>query len=485
MTLAPINALKFERQTSGDYFSVPRFHLSDIIQSYFFRHSSYKAGAFIRRLKLMLCGLAVAISCSTSYGAPGDEPQASEETVASEEASKDSAGTAENSSDGSPEKEPADDKTVISSLSEEQYQADPFQLLRQLPDLDKTRSLGVLNHLKLYQREEELVELNDGDDSFYALFLQQRTAAPQGAILIIHDQQQHGHWPHIIAPLREYLPDYGWVTLTIELPAPPAEFSLARSKKDMQKETMDTTEGDGEASSEAEKGNDGDSADGQQTPAQDDQATAENQTPQEDQETQQDEGTEAELTGSEPALPRLDKLPELEKKPDEKMAEAAAPEEKTPIELYQEKVYARLSQALGYLNSRGQYNLAIAGLGQGAQWVNLYLPEHFSKFEEGFNGKGFVLINIDGKASPLLAQPFYQSMLDIETPFLNIITGTKKGDLFHAKRNRGHMKNKKRMKFQQVILGNEFSYQNSESQVNRRIRGWLKTNAGGTELPIN
>ena len=55
------------------------------------------------------------------------------------------------------------------------------------------------------------------------MFLAEATGNPQGGVLILHDNQQHGHWPDIVAPLREYLPQHGWSTLSIELPDTPAE----------------------------------------------------------------------------------------------------------------------------------------------------------------------------------------------------------------------------------------------------------------------
>ena len=43
-------------------------------------------------------------------------------------------------------------------------------------------------------------------------------ADKQGAILLLHDKEQHADWPQVIRPLRTTLPKYGWFTLAVNLP---------------------------------------------------------------------------------------------------------------------------------------------------------------------------------------------------------------------------------------------------------------------------
>lgn len=65
---------------------------------------------------------------------------------------------------------------------------------------------------------EEVVILGEGDNAFLGLSLQQRTANPQGAVLILHDQGHNPDWPVLLQQTRHYLPDVGWNTLSIALP---------------------------------------------------------------------------------------------------------------------------------------------------------------------------------------------------------------------------------------------------------------------------
>lgn len=92
---------------------------------------------------------------------------------------------------------------------------------RVLPNLFKQREQDIERYLTSVQREDELVNLSSGSGSFTGFLLPERTGKPQGGVLILPDNGQHGHWPRIVAPLRDYLPDYGWQTLTISLPDVP------------------------------------------------------------------------------------------------------------------------------------------------------------------------------------------------------------------------------------------------------------------------
>ena len=43
-------------------------------------------------------------------------------------------------------------------------------------------------------------------------------AETHGAILLLHDKEQHADWPQIIRPVRMGLPKWGWFTLSVNLP---------------------------------------------------------------------------------------------------------------------------------------------------------------------------------------------------------------------------------------------------------------------------
>lgn len=58
---------------------------------------------------------------------------------------------------------------------------------------------------------------------FLAIFTEDQTGAPKGGAIILHGIGVHPNWADVIYPLRTELPDYGWATLSIQLPILPNE----------------------------------------------------------------------------------------------------------------------------------------------------------------------------------------------------------------------------------------------------------------------
>lgn len=119
---------------------------------------------------------------------------------------------------------------------------------RVLPNLFKQREQDLKRYLISVQREDELVNLTSNEETFSGYLLPERTNKPQGGVLILPDNGQHGHWPRVVGPLRDYLPDYGWQTLTISLPDVP-QSRLQRSEYliPTEEKTDQNNEGDNNA----------------------------------------------------------------------------------------------------------------------------------------------------------------------------------------------------------------------------------------------
>ncbi|GGX43424.1 DUF3530 family protein [Saccharospirillum salsuginis] len=73
-------------------------------------------------------------------------------------------------------------------------------------------------HYRNALRGDQVVQLGTEADPFLGLRLQQRTATPQGGVLILHDQGHNPNWPVRVQQTRHFLPDKGWNTLSIALP---------------------------------------------------------------------------------------------------------------------------------------------------------------------------------------------------------------------------------------------------------------------------
>lgn len=64
----------------------------------------------------------------------------------------------------------------------------------------------------------QILELETNGEPFLTLHREANTAETQGCVLLLHSDNQHPNWPDAIAPLRNALPQYGWCTLSIEVP---------------------------------------------------------------------------------------------------------------------------------------------------------------------------------------------------------------------------------------------------------------------------
>ena len=66
----------------------------------------------------------------------------------------------------------------------------------------------------------DAVDLDVGGTKVLALYRPQTRGTAAGGVVLLHDVGAHADWPALIGPLRRALPQYGWSTLSVELPAP-------------------------------------------------------------------------------------------------------------------------------------------------------------------------------------------------------------------------------------------------------------------------
>ena len=64
----------------------------------------------------------------------------------------------------------------------------------------------------------EPITLKAGDTEFLGIYTEQTAARAQGAVILLHGMGVHPDWPDVIQPLRIALPEYGWSTLSIQMP---------------------------------------------------------------------------------------------------------------------------------------------------------------------------------------------------------------------------------------------------------------------------
>ena len=315
--------------------------------------------------------------------------------------------------------------------------------LRVRPYPDAERHQSLIEYLQQHQRQQEVMTLVAGEASFYGLFLRERSGNPQGGILILHDLEQHGHWPTLVAPLREGLTEHGWTTLAIELPTAPEQPLPARSNSAV------TTPPPASTSTPATNT---DPNENDTTEAQPSEAT--NLVP--------TTGT-TDTTGTTPATPAIQN--------------AIASDDKAIVNQYDQDIQARIEAGLSFLNSRGQLNLAIIAVGDSAIWAAKHIQ---SRQRDNDNARGIALLMINAREFPGSPLRLTQVLETLDVPILDLITGDSTQSDWQINDRKGAMKRKHLMGYQQI---QQSSASIRDTSINRRIRGWLKSNAAGTELP--
>ena len=348
--------------------------------------------------------------------------------------------------------------------------------LRVTPDLPHNREQSVIRHLQQHQRPHEAVEMVAGETAFTGLLLRNRSRNPQGGVLILHDQGQHSHWPDSAGPLREYLPDYGWTTLSIALPDAPPPTLPPRSEPDSTASKPATMADQAEADAATE-------------PASSNNAVPPQASPRVNETTDSNglalsgpnnvvSGNDNNLSDNEPALPRLTGLPPLPETSRVEQADMPAP---SAADRYREQMLQRISAGVRQLQSLGQMNLVIVAHGHSAAWAIAWLQQQQPAAARG-EEQGYALVLIDALENSYAPLRLQDALSGLQLPLLDLLTPYNRNSEFINRERAGRMHSQQREAYQQIripALSLRADYANT---VMRRVRGWLKTNAAGREL---
>lgn len=91
-------------------------------------------------------------------------------------------------------------------------------------DLDKEKRWADQIVDSLLVGEAEWLEV-DGQ-KFLGIYTEDLSGKPKGGVIILHGIGAHPNWADVIYPLRTELPNYGWATLSIQMPILPNEAEL-------------------------------------------------------------------------------------------------------------------------------------------------------------------------------------------------------------------------------------------------------------------
>ena len=372
----------------------------------------------------------------------------------------------------------ADDENPEADSTEQPAAALP----RVLPDINNNRHQGVIGFLGLNGRDGEQIRLIADDREFYGLFMQEESGSPQGGILILHDDGQHSHWPETVAPLREKLPLFGWATFAVALPDTPLRTRLPRPVYDAPP-TEDEEAADEDAGDSAQDTADTTAPDPAPDPAADpatEEPDSNGLTAEEEAAANADDSNSAE-----PALPRLQALPPLpepEPQPDSTDEQPAV----NTAESYRDTVRERVRQSVQYLNQRGQLNVVIIACGASAGWAvdfMLQRPRTIQTDDGEDTDRGYTLVMIDAKENAYDQVPLVQKLGELEIPVLDLISEDSGVPARTVQQRAGHMRHLQREDYQQIRVPSFAEQYDDNNIILRRVRGWLRTNAAGNELP--
>ncbi len=343
-----------------------------------------------------------------------------------------------------------DTSSTEEASAEPEEKKKPVRLSGKIPrQRNPSDEQGSMKLLADYLPKDAPIWLETDDGPFLALWQEDRSGFPKGALLIIHAEGEHPAWPNTTKPLHDTLPDYGWATLAVSLPPPDKPEQPKRTLPvKVKRMVVNKEEGANEESSD-------------------------------DSEPQEAAAEEPTTTESEPTT-TASALPMQQDKQDSMRASKMSAEDIT------EK---RLESALRFLHDQGQFNLIILGNGSGAIRAHDFVekitpkidnPRLKAKVERPV--RAMILVNGRNQL-PSMADNYEGWFSDPEIPILDIFVPTGYRNKEDAAYRKILAKRKKVTVYKQVRL-TSFNAGKSwkENVLSRRVRSFLDTNAVGIEV---
>jgi len=78
----------------------------------------------------------------------------------------------------------------------------------------------VVARLKANSAAAEQVELDVAGKKVLALLRKETRGRTEGGLILLHDAGAHADWEHVVGVLRRELTEFGWTTLSLQLPVP-------------------------------------------------------------------------------------------------------------------------------------------------------------------------------------------------------------------------------------------------------------------------
>ena len=80
------------------------------------------------------------------------------------------------------------------------------------------REQQIAEKLTLTADADEIISLKVSGGRFIGLYKRARSSEARGVVILVHGMGAHPDWPDVISPLRTRLTEFGWSTLSIQMP---------------------------------------------------------------------------------------------------------------------------------------------------------------------------------------------------------------------------------------------------------------------------
>ena len=318
---------------------------------------------------------------------------------------------------------------------------------------------------------EQTVSLKTSAGDFVGIWQEDTSGNPVGALLMLHDASQMPDWPAQLQPLRQYLSQHGWATLSISLPEPvpralpprpePVKLPAPAPAEGAEAKNPDGTPAEASKQPEAKEKEPKDPA---EKPADKDGQPPESKVVYNDANGKMGDGN---LPPAQPPKPEVLPAP-----PAEPLAQE------------------RISAGLALLKEKQQYNNSLLGVGLGAARAAYFLVQHQGDPAQQAPGgapltppfQALLMINphmnITGLADFNLTQAFSNPKL----PVLDISYRDHPAAPNAASIRKSAARKNNLAAFEQHLVQEPQGSDLGEEQVNRIVRGFLVKYAKGKQI---
>ncbi len=285
---------------------------------------------------------------------------------------------------------------------------------------------------------------------FLAFWQADLSGSPKGALLLLPDTDHNPVWPETLLNLHEYLPQYGWATLSIDLLTPPPPVVPPRTTPvaPIPKAPADTEEAsDPPPAEEPDK--------------------------------------------------VVDETQVVHQEADPNSAEAPpAKSEAMDPEATLKENQQRIQQGITYLQSQGQYNIVLLGFGRGGYQALQFLHTQklpTPKVAEGQNPRKKAIVDRAIRALvtvdlhnhyPQATESADNLMHMPEIPYMDISTeiGLGAQEELHQRKLTSRLRQYELYRQRQLTPAKGIVYDKKETELTRTVRGFLQRYASGQKL---